>query len=228
MIRDIFFDLDNTLLDFDLSEKRAIALTLKHVGAQDSEQNISLYSRINLSQWKLFEKGEITLERLRVRRFGLLFDALGIDADARTAMLYYGDRLGEGYFLKQGALEVLDELFRKYRLHVASNGIAQTQYSRLKGSGLDKYFENVFISEEIGYPKPDERFFEHCFSAIPNFEKSAAVIVGDSLSSDILGGKNAGITTILIGDMPAKDGAPASPDHCIDSLYDLPTLLQTI
>ena len=228
MIRDVFFDLDNTLLDFNRSERRAISLTLKHIGAEASEENIALYSRINLSQWKLLEKGELTLDRLRVRRFELLFEALGIEADAHSSMLFYGDRLGEGFFLTDGAADALEALHGRYRLHVASNGIAETQHSRLKGAGLEKYFENVFISQEIGCAKPDKRFFEHCFAAIADFEKSAAVIIGDSLSSDILGGRNADIATVLVSACPPPSDAPALPDRRITSLYELPDLLEKL
>lgn len=227
MIKNILFDLDDTLLDFKKSEHSALTKTLINLDIEPSEENISTYSRINAEQWKLLELGKITRDEVRLRRYSLFFEAIGISRDPKVAGAYYEDKLSNECFLIDGAIETLDELFGKYSLYVVSNGNAHVQRGRIKCADLAKYFDGIFISHEIGYTKPSVEFFNFCFENIKDFKREKTVIVGDSLSSDIKGGKNAGITTIWFNP-DGIDAGDMRPDYEIKSIYDLPSLIKTL
>ena len=224
MISNILFDLDDTLLDFKRTEKVALTDTLNELGVPPKDETVSLYSGINLSLWKRLERGEITVDVLRVMRFEMLFSALGLDICAQRATDIYGKNLALGAFLVDGAVDVLEKLFGKYSRYVASNGIPEVQRSRIAKSNIAPYFRDIFISAEIGFAKPDICFFEHCFARMDNFSKEETVIIGDSLSSDILGGITAGIKTVWLANPVAASG-DVTPDARISSLYELPELL---
>ncbi|MPM25647.1 putative HAD-hydrolase YfnB [bioreactor metagenome] len=225
MIRNILFDLDDTLLNFHLAEKIALTKTLIYLGIEPKEETLSRYSVINLSQWKLLEQEKITRDEVKIRRYQLLFDELGIDCSSEYAAEYYEALLGVGHYFVDGAEELLKRLSKDYRLYIVSNGTAEVQKSRIESSGIAKYLNDIFISQQIGFDKPNVKFFDHCFSSIPNFEKCETAIVGDSLSSDIAGGKNSGITTVWFNSHGLKNPSDIIPDHEIHHLLDLIPLL---
>lgn len=194
----ILLDLDETLFDFKADEKDALKKTLIGLGIEPTEDALELYSSINSAQWKRLEKREITREQVKLIRYSLLFEALRKNADAQKANEIYENELAKQGRLLSGAREALERLYGKVRLFIASNGTVEVQNGRIKNTGIGKYFENVFFSEKIGFEKPDKRFFDACFAEITHFKKENTVIIGDSLSSDILGGKNAGITAIWL------------------------------
>ena len=188
MIRNIFLDLDDTLLDFKAAERNAVAQTLAQVGVAVNEHVLRRYSELNESQWKSMERGEITVERVKTRRYELLFEELGATADAAQTTGIYEGFLAAQHPELPGARAMLDELFGRYRLYLASNGTARVQHQRLSESGLRGYFDGIFLSQELGANKPAPLFFEKSFALIDSFQKSETVIFGDSLTSDMLGG----------------------------------------
>ena len=127
-----------------------------------------------------------------------------------------------------GAEELLKNLYGKYRLYIVSNGLTAVQTRRIQGTGIDKYMEKIFLSQEVGTVKPNKEFFDYCFEHAPELKKEETVIVGDSLTSDIKGGKNAGIKTIWFN--PDKDTAPAelTPDYEFYALNELTDILKNI
>lgn len=228
MIRYVLFDVDDTLLDFGKAEAAAIRKTFERIGIPVTVELIRRYSEINAQQWSRFEKGEITRERLLTERFDILFSELGINVPSEMAQASYEYLLGIGHYFVDGAEELLEALKDKYELYIVSNGNASVQDRRLKSAGIIPYFKDIFISERVGFNKPSAEFFEACFERIPGFEKDKAVIVGDRLSSDILGGINAGVKTCWFnprGDAPDPD-IPA--DYEIKHLGELPALLESI
>ena len=228
MIKYILFDVDDTLLDFGKAEAAAIRKTFERIGIPVTEELIRRYSEINAQQWARFEKGEITREKLLTERFDILFSELGINVPSEMAQASYEYLLGIGHYFVDGAEELLEALKDKYELYIVSNGNASVQDRRLKSAGIIPYFKDIFISERVGFNKPSAEFFEACFKRIPGFEKDKAVVVGDRLSSDILGGINAGVRTCWFnpkGEAPDPD-IPA--DYAIKHLSELPALLERI
>lgn len=191
----VLFDADGTLLDFSRSEHEALVESLASIGILADEALIAAYSKINDGLWKALERGEIAKEVLKYRRFELLFESYKIECDAKEAALRYMQSLSQkGYFL-MGAEEMCKHLFGKIRMYIVTNGVGFIQKERQKRSGLSSYIEASFISEEIGYEKPDIRYFETVASSIEGFSKEKTLLVGDSLSSDMLGGILFGIDT---------------------------------
>lgn len=226
MIDTVFLDLDNTIFDFSKAEKIALKKTLETLGVDTSEKTLARYSVLNTAQWKLLEKGEITRKEVKVRRYRLLFEELGTDASAEEAAALYESLLGIGHYFMEGAEELLNELKGKYRLYLATNGTASVQKGRIASASLERYFDGIFISEEIGYNKPDKAYFEACFAEIPDFVKEKAVIVGDSLTSDIQGGINTGIRTVWFNPKGEPGDGAIVPDVEIRSLLELPERLE--
>lgn len=227
MIKNIFLDLDDTIFDFHIAERTALTKTLEYLGIEPKEKILDRYSVLNLQQWKLLEKGEITRAEVKVRRYRLLFDELGIDCSPEAAAAYYENQLAQGHWFMDGAEELLDQAVGKYRLFIVSNGTAKVQWGRLKSSGIEKHFTNIFISQEIGFNKPSIEFFNSCFAKIDNFDREETIIVGDSISSDIKGGKNAGIKTVWYNPKGEKSAA-IKPDYTIKHLRELLPLLKSL
>ena len=228
MVEFLFLDMDDTILDFQKAEQVAIQKTLAEAGIQPTEAVCKRYSQINDGYWKKLERGEVTQAQLRVMRFADLIEELGVEADALGCAESYMENLGIGHYFMDGAEEAVKSLSQKYKLYLASNGQAKTQQSRLDSAGIEKYFDGVFISGKIGVNKPSPQYFAHCFDRIPGFDLKKAMIVGDSLTSDILGGKNAGITTCWVN--PTHKIAPAElkPDYEIEGIAQLERLLETL
>lgn len=229
MVKDILFDLDDTLFDFHADERVALEKTFASLNTPLDDAVCARYSEINRAQWKALEREEITRAQVKLRRFELLFAELGYGADrAALAAKIYHERLSEDFHYMEGAPELLEELNGNYRMFLVSNGNLSVQEGRLKKSGIGRYFAGIFISEVLGAEKPSRRFFELAFDKIPDFDPAQAVIVGDSLTSDILGGINAGVRTIWFN--PKGEAAvPEIPaDHEIQNLKDLPELLRRL
>ena len=198
MIEFVFLDLDDTILDFRKAEAEAVSRTIRQFGGEPTGEVVSRYHIINRWHWQQLELGKLTREQVLVNRFAVLFRELGLTVDPEQCARSYERNLSRGHDLLPGALEALEELGKTYRLFLASNGTATVQHSRLTDAGLYRYFEQVFISQEVGYNKPAREFFEACFARIPGFARERAVMVGDSLTSDIQGGINAGISTVWV------------------------------
>lgn len=197
----LLWDVDGTLLDFEYSMRVSLYKSLKKIGVETTDEMVDRYSQINDGWWKRLEKGEVTKAQLLPGRFIDLFAEYDIECKDLAAYLTdFQDNLGREYRLMENALEVCTKLKEQgYHQFVVTNGVTRTQEEKLKLSGLAEQMEELFISEQIGAPKPHKEFFEVCFERIsqkyPRFEKNKVIIIGDSLSSDILGGINAGIST---------------------------------
>lgn len=226
MIKFVLLDLDDTIFDFHAAERAALAETLREMGVSPSESTLSRYSEINRAHWEMLERGELTREEVLINRFDALYRELGIEGDAVKTQSIYEHRLSLEHPFIDGALEMLCELSEKYELYIVSNGTARVQDRRIADSDIAKYFKGIFISQRIGADKPDKKFFDRCFSNIKGFEKECAIIVGDSPSSDILGGKNAGILTCRFN--PQGKHSNITPDFEIKKLAELAPLLATL
>ena len=228
MIEFVFLDLDDTILDFGQQEHHAITRTLTEFGIEPTAHVVARYVAHSESCWRALERGELDREEVRVRRFRLLFEELGVGADPAAVSECYTRNLGIGHYFLPGAREAVESLAKKYRLFLATNGSFFVQDSRMTSAGLYPYFEQCFVSEQLGHNKPTREFFEKAFARIPGFDPARAIMVGDSLTSDIQGGINAGIRTCWVNPDPKPGRAEIVADPEIPSITELEELLDTL
>ena len=228
MIEFLFLDLDDTILDFHKAEKLAIRKTIESFGAEVTDEILARYHVINKAHWEMLERGELTREQVLVQRFAVLFEELGIAVDAVACARAYEKNLSIGHYFLPGAEEAVDRLSKKYRLFLASNGTASVQKGRMTSANLYRFFEKVFVSQEIGHNKPSLDYFNACFAQIPGFDPKKAMMVGDSLTSDIQGGNNAGIATCWVTAADTPDHPTIHADYRIEALSQLEALLETL
>ena len=228
MIEYLFLDLDDTILDFHKAERVAINKTLRDFGLEPTEEVLGRYHVINKWHWEQLELGKMTRKDVQWKRFNALFSEFGVEADPHACAVRYMENLSIGHYFLPGAEETVELLSKKYRLFLASNGNASVQKGRMTSANLYRFFEKVFVSEEIGHNKPSRDYFDAAFAQIPGFDPEKALMVGDSLSSDIKGGINAGIRTCWVN----PTGAPAQSDIHADweirALQELPALLEEL
>ncbi len=193
--KDLMLDMDGTFLDFEAAEKSAFSAAMRQFGYPAGETEYQTYTAINRGYWEAHERGEISREALVVARFDTYFSQMGIEQDGAAFEEVYQNLLGQGHELIEGAWEMLEYLGSRYRLLVVTNGVEQTQRNRLRLSGIERFMDEIFISGHVGFQKPQKEFFEYCFSHISDPDPEQTLIIGDSLTSDIQGGMNAGIDT---------------------------------
>ncbi len=222
--KSIFFDLDNTLLDFYASEKKAIKEVLAMHGLPSDDNTAKTYSKINKSYWEAFERGDIKREEIFEGRFNTLLEKLKLEGDAAKISKDYFFCLANGHDLMEGAIEILEYLKQKgYLIYATTNGVATTQFKRIRQAGIEQYFDDVFISEHVGSQKPERRYFEYVLEHIPPTNKEEILIIGDSQSSDILGGLNIGIDTCWFAKEDAK--GEYTPNFRVSRLLELKNIL---
>ena len=227
MVEFLFLDLDDTILDFHKAERLALAKTIREFGLEPTEEVLARYHVINKWHWEQLEKGLMTRDEVLENRFGVLFRQLGVQADEAACAKAYEKNLSIGHYFLPGAEEAVDALSKKYRLFLASNGTATVQKGRMTSANLYRFFERVFVSQEIGHNKPSKAYFDACFAQIPGFDPAKTIMVGDSLSSDIQGGINAGIATVWVNPTHADCG-DIKPDYEIEALHQLEALLEKL
>ena len=227
MIEFLFLDLDDTILDFHKAEHIALGKTLRSFGLEPTQEVLDRYSLINKAHWERLERKELTREQVLVGRFAVLFGEYGINVDPTQCARTYENNLSIGHYFLPGAYEAVEALSKKYKLYLASNGTAKVQAGRLESANISHFFREIFISQEIGANKPDIKYFEGCFAKIPDFDVTKSMIVGDSLTSDILGGIQAGMKTCWVN--PNGKTAPENirPDYEIKAGAELVSLLVT-
>ena len=228
MIEFLFLDLDDTILDFHKAERIALGKTLRQMGVEPTEAVLTRYHEINKWHWEQLEAGNLTRDEVLTGRFDVLFRELGTAADGAQCARSYERNLAIGHWFLPGAEDAVARLSQKCRLFLASNGTASVQKGRLTSANLYRFFEKVFVSQEIGHNKPSREYFDACFSRIPGFHPEKAMMVGDSLTSDILGGIQAGIKTCWVNPNHLAPRADISADYEIESLSQLEALLETL
>lgn len=224
----LFFDLDNTLLDYDQAEDMALTSTFREFNCMDDLESLkTIYNKINLQYWRAFEDKRIKLNDLKIARFRDLIKAIPSlqHLDAQTCSESYLDHLSEQVHLIPGVIKVLEALHNRYKMCLVTNGIARVQHRRIHKSGFDKYFKEVFISEEIGYSKPDRAFFSHAIHKLGNPSPDKVLIIGDNLFSDIVGGMKAGFAGCWYNPKNSEDTSEISPTYIISQLSELINIL---
>ena len=226
MFEYLFLDLDDTILDFQKAEHVALSKTLESFGLNPTQEVLTRYNKINKAHWEALERKEMTRDQVLLGRFQMLFREFSVDADPEKVARSYEHNLGIGHWFLPGAEEAVTALSKKYKLYLDSNGTASVQKGRMTSANLYRFFEKVFVSQEIGANKPSTEYFERCFAQIPGFDKAKAIIVGDSLTSDILGGQNAGIATCWVNPNHKERRPDIRVDYEIEALSQLEGLLE--
>lgn len=228
MIKAVLLDSDDTILDFGKAEHEALKKTLLELGIRPTEETIALYSGINKRHWEMLERGELSRAEVLIKRFEAFFAALGLERSASEAQGYYGEFLSQGHYFIPGAVELLEALYGKYKLYLVTNGNTKVQRGRFESANIGHYFDEIFISELIGHNKPAKEFFDYCFARMPAFEKDEMIIIGDSLTSDILGGIKAGIHTCRFNPHSKPGREDIVPEYEVRSLGGIPELLKSL
>lgn len=195
MIKTLLWDIDGTLLDFSKSEEYGIRKCFDVFGLGECTDEMLLrYSKINRKYWEKLERDEITKQQVLTDRFVEFFKLENIDFnDVDKFNDEYQMRLGDKSFPCDNALETVMALKGKCKQYAVTNGTIIAQQRKLAQSGLIDIFDDVFISDKIGFEKPSIEFFDVVQEKIGAFKKQEVMIIGDSLTSDIKGGNNAGI-----------------------------------
>lgn len=225
--RYLLADLDNTLLDFSSSERISLSRVLTVFGVEPDDRILDAYSSFNDSLWKKLEKGLLTRDQLIATRFVEFFREYGINADGTKAAPMYEKNLSESVVFIDGAIELLRRCRGEISVYIISNGTARVQLPRLAASGIDVMTDGYFISELVGHTKPEPAFFDAVAEGIPGFDRSSALILGDSLTADISGGVSYGIDTCLFDPHGKYDASSQiKPDMRISELSELCDILK--
>lgn len=228
MYRYLLFDADGTLFDFDSAETWAFGATCRELGIDPTEQRLQDYKAANKQVWKEFELGTISIDQLQSERFARFFTQQGIDADPQKTGRRFTDHLALAGQVYPETVPLLEELQdRGYRLSLITNGISRVQHGRLEVSRTERYFDTICISEEIGFQKPKKEFFDIFLDMahLEEADKEQCLVIGDSLTSDILGGINAGIDTCWYNPTGKMGDPDIVPTYEIGLLQELLTLL---
>ena len=216
----LLFDLDDTLLDFGKAQVLAFKKLLEDENIEYSDESFEKYETINKSLWRSFERGEISNKEVTSERFIRFFALFGMKVDGSEVDNRFRSYLAEGNQLFEGIVEMLEKLSLTHKLYIASNGIGITQHTRLKNNNLNKYFDKIFISEEIGSKKPDREFFDIILKEIGVEDKGEVLMIGDTLTSDILGANTVGIDSCLV-DIHGIENSEINPTYKIAKTIDL-------
>ena len=218
----ILFDADNTLLNFDAAENKALAETLVNYGIEPDAETVQTYRTINEELWRQLEKGQIRREKLFGERFSRFLKAINAAGDGVEMNRCYLEQLStHPDLMSPEVLDVLRELSEVATLAIVSNGAQKVQTRRLAESGVMNFMEDVFISEKMGCEKPNARIFDAALRALGVENREHVLMVGDSLSSDVQGGVNAGLDTCWYNPNHAENPGKVVPTYEISSLEEL-------
>lgn len=227
----IFIDVDNTLLDFDEYVKTTMKNGFDYFNLIPYEPYMyDIFTTINNNLWRKIETRELTFDELQKIRWNLIFEKLKINFDGVTFEKYFRKELNESAIPVPGSYTLLENLHKQYILCAASNGPYNQQIHRLNLADMTKYFDYFFISEKIGVSKPHKSFFSIALNEVNSdrdnkITPADCMILGDSLTSDIAGGKNFGMTTCLYRRDKSTNIDSTACDIIIDNLTDLIDLI---
>ena len=202
----LFLDADGTLFDFNTSEKKALEKAVRKICGLWKPELAELYHQQTKRTWKELEQKLITLERLKTLRFERFKEVSGLDFNIAQMSKVYLDFLSQSDDLFPGTVKLLEKLYKKYTLVLATNGITSVQRGRIKSTDTAKYFKAIIISEEVGVAKPDPAFFQIASEQSGNPSKESILMIGDSMTSDMQGAMNFGIDSCLI--VPPRKEVP--------------------
>lgn len=189
----LLLDVDETLLDFKLAENESLKKALSRAGIEPTDDICLNYHYINDALWKALERGEVEKAQIKILRFKQLYEKYGFEGDPIHTGELYVEELSHAGQMLDGARDFLNEITDKFNIYAVTNGIQKVQEGRFEAADIGKYFKDVFISERVGYSKPDKRYFDYVIDAIPEKDISRILVIGDSPTSDIKGAQNSGL-----------------------------------
>jgi 2-haloacid dehalogenase len=220
----LLFDADGTLFDYDKAEKLALKNTFAQIGYPFEKRYLNKYRKINQAMWLDFEKGKINQQRIRTRRFELLFEAIYLHYDPQDFSAKYLANLAQGIYLIDGAEEIVKSLSGRFDIAIITNGLTDVQRPRFEKSSIRSYIKEIIISEEVGAAKPGKKIFDMAFERMNHPAKDEVLIIGDSLTSDIQGGHDYGIDTCWFNP-EGKTNGQITTTFEIQRLGELPKIL---
>lgn len=224
----LLIDADDTILDFNKAEYEAILRLCKCYDIPNAEQFAREFKKLNRKLWDMFEQGQITREQIFYSRFEKLFELYGIEnKDVIEVGDSYREFVAESKCIIRGARAFLSKMYNRHDMYCITNGVTRTQIMRMKNSKLDKYFKKLFISQEMGLAKPSKEYFDYVLNYIKDYDLNYTYIIGDSLTSDIQGGINSGIKTILFN-KENKKIAHIVPDYEVKGYKELIRLIDKL
>lgn len=225
----IFFDLDHTLWDFDRNSRETLeelfeAYSLKNYGIAAFQDFIETYHQVNDLKWEEYRQGLISKEHLRATRFHDTLLRFEIDHPKLAAEIdhEYIQRSPHKTHLFPNALEVLEYLAEKYRLHIITNGFTEVQDIKLTQSGLHPFFTYKITSEMVGANKPDPVIFRHALK-MAGAKRTESIMIGDNLEVDIVGARRVGLDQVYFN--PDKKPHSEKVTFEILNLAELKTFL---
>lgn len=225
--RNFLFDLDDTLLDFQASEKLSLEITMQYFNIDNSDDEFfKRYKIENEILWKKIEQNLITKEFLKTERFKKTLDVFGLTISADEMANYYMSQLPQNIVLKEGAVEVLKYLKPLGNISIITNGMMATQLTRIQKSELKDYINFICVSEECGFAKPDTNFFQYTMDKTPLYSKEETIIIGDRLEADIKGAISYGIDSIWYNHDKTTNETAYRPTYEIQSLHEIITILK--
>lgn len=218
----ILFDADNTLLDFDAAESKALADTLRNYGIEPDAETVQTYRTINEELWRQLEKGQLRRDKLMAERFTRFLKAVDAAGNGAEMNKFYLDQLSTHPDLAApNVLDVLKELSEVATLAVVTNGFDRVQSRRVAESGMKDFIEEVFVSEKLDSEKPNRKIFDAALRSLGVENREHVLMVGDSLTSDIQGGINAGLDTCWYNPNHVENPGKVCPTYEISNLEEL-------
>lgn len=219
----ILLDVDNTLLDFNAAERQALGDTLRNYELPCDEETLSTYHVVNRALWDDFAKGKLNQPKLFSVRFARFMQALGMEDNGKGREMndYYEERLALYADVIPGAPAFLNELSEVATLAIVSNGAAKVQQARIEASGIGKFMDGVYVSEQVGASKPSAKIFEVALKDLGITDRSHVLMVGDDLQADIKGGLNAGIDTCWVNLANLENTTGITPKFAVTALEDV-------
>ncbi|GEP23613.1 YjjG family noncanonical pyrimidine nucleotidase [Lentilactobacillus diolivorans] len=221
----LLFDVDDTLLNFQASEHQAIQKLFNQINRPLTSKAYQNYHQMNEGLWRRLERGEISRETLLNTRFQIFFSQYGLDVDGVAYEKQYRQFLSAGHDPIPNAVQLLNDLSHHHQLYIVTNGIAATQKRRLRESRMTKYITKMFVSETVGHPKPEPQFFDYVAESIDHFDKQQSLVVGDSLTSDILGAANYGLDSVWFNPAHQQNSTLINPTYEIAGLMELENIV---
>jgi YjjG family noncanonical pyrimidine nucleotidase len=222
----LLFDIDNTLLDTHANEKNALIKLCAQRQFPLTAAGIDYYHALNERLWNQFERQEITRQTLLDHRFQLFFAHFGVAVDGPATQDQFGTFFHREFQLVPHAEALLKQLASHHQLCIISNGTKAKQTAQMHGANLDHYFEHVFLSEDLGYRKPDPRFFDDIRQTLPNATDRQMLVIGDSLTADIAGANQSHLDSVWFNPTQLPNQTAYVPTYEIQDLLEITTLLQ--